>query len=215
MADTERFEGRFAEALERYAAEAPTAVDAAGLTRSVAEAEARRAWWRSVALPWSTRAGPAARLAIALVALLALTWALAVLAQRLAPGPSGGVLTGQMTCTGADPTIVTAPVELDCTLDLAGARVAGAARIKLDAAIALGAITSRVGTIDVDGRWAGGLTVKTAPNGVAVGVAVLVGQAGPDGETIRMRLLSTDGMHWGLLGSQSAGDSPPDAGDVE
>jgi hypothetical protein len=212
MAETERFERRLAEALERYAQEVPTRVDASGLVRSIAESEARRAWWRPIQLPWPTRVVPAVRLAIALAALLALVGALAILAQRLAPGQSDAVLTGRMECSGADWLAAAAPVALDCTLDLHDDQVTGTARIRLDAATDLGAVSGRSGTIDVDGRWTGALTVTTAPNGITVGAAVLVGRA-DTGETIRMRLLSTDGLRWGLLGSRASGESSGDAGE--
>ena len=77
----------------------------------------------------------------------------------------------------------------------------------------LGAVSGRSGTIDVGGRWWGSLTVTTAPNGIAVGAVVLVGGAGSGGEVVRMRLLSTDGLRWGLLGSRASGESSGDAGE--
>ncbi len=204
MAEMDRFEARLAASLERLADEVPTRVDAAELTATIAAAERRGGW------PWVRARGrgrvPALRVALVLVAILALVFGMLALAPRLVRTPFEPISHGSMTCAGAPSITGTGPVTLECVADLSDSRLAG------DALITLGPATpgsfARSGSMQLDASgasWAGDVETLSAPTGMVTGGAVLVGEGAAAGLVQRVRLLSADGLDWGLLGWVEAG----------
>ena len=206
MAEMDRFEARLAASLEHLADEVPTRVNAAELTAAIAASEGRRGW------PWvrARDRGHAAvlRVALVLAAVLALVFGMLALAPRLVRTPFEPVSHGTMTCAGAPPVAGTGPLTLECRTALPDPRLSGDARITLGAAVDMGGIAVRPGTMELDAAdatWSGTLEVTTAPNGISVGDAVLEGSGGAAGIVLRLHLLSAGGSEWGLLGWVEAG----------
>jgi hypothetical protein len=208
MAEPDRFEARLAASLARLADEVPTDVDPARVAATIASGE-RRGW-----MPWwpglrSLRLAPALQLAIVLAALLALALGLLVLAPRLVQSPFEAQLRGRIVCEGAPwTTSDVGRLQLDCRSELADPRLAGTVRISLDELPQAGTGVIRPGAMELragGASWTGGLQVTAAPNGLAIGDAVLVGDGTADGVVLHLHLLSTDGLAWGVLATTSEG----------
>ena len=206
MAETERFEAQLQAALAAYADEVPTTVDAVELARSIATAERERGWRRlfpTGALEAWSGTLQLVRLGLVLCALALLTAALVVLAQRIAPLPT--MLTGRMGCVGS-PWAVPTPerLELDCTTELADERATGAASLVLEPPAGGASPWFRSGSMKLRTRamvWLGSVALQAAPNGVAVSDVELEGYgAGPVPLVLRLHLVTTDGVRWGLSG---------------
>jgi hypothetical protein len=98
-------------------------------------------------------------------------------------------------------------VTLECVVDLPDAGLAGPVSITIDEGAPMGGLDVRLGTMELDesrARWTGGLEVTVAPNGMAMGDAVLVGENDADGLVLRAHIVSADGLRWGLLGWMEA-----------
>lgn len=207
MAEIERFERDFAAALERYADEVPTAVDAAGLVRSITEVEARRGW-RAIVEPWRQLV-PAVRYAVVLAILVALVVALGILAQRLVFVDDGTLSTGRMTCTGPSMTTLTAaPARLECQGQLPELDGRVDIRIILDRRTESIGLPAWSGTIEATGpggEWTGEIAALASWNGLVTGDATLR-SSGRD-EVTRLHLMSDDGLAWGLLGARGMADA--------
>ncbi len=206
MAEPDRFEARLAASLARLADDVPTDVDPARVAATVAAAE-RLGW-----LPWwpglrGLRLVPALQLAIVLAALLALALGLLVLAPRLVQSPFEAQLRGRIVCEGTPwTTSDVGGLQLDCRSELADPRLAGTVRISVDELPQAGTGVIRPGAMELragGATWTGGLQVTTAPNGLAIGDAVLEGDGTADGVVLHLHLLSTDGLAWGVLATTS------------
>lgn len=215
----DRFERRFETALGRLADEVPTGVDAAAVARTIAAGEARRrGWLGGVAGSRSDARGlaPVLRFALAPVALLLLVFGIVVLAERIAPAPSEGVFAGRATCESEPWTSAIGAVSLDCVLELADPHLAGPLRIVAGPATDAGGYAIRTGSLALrgsDATWTGALLLEVGENGLASGSARLVGDNGGEGVILDVRLVSADGVDWGLLatvvpapGASSGGD---------
>lgn len=210
MAEIEGFESRLQAALEAYADEVPTTVDAAGLTQAIAASKRRRGWRRlfpAQALGAWSGTFRIARLGLALCALVLLTAALVVLAQRIAPRSYSGLLTGRMVCVGPSWTGGDGAVSLDCEVDLADARAGGPTHITLGAAASAGDLRVRSGRIDIRterGGWSAALRSLEANNGVAVADLTLDGWGGCAGLVLHLHVVTADGLQWGLFGEMES-----------
>ena len=209
MAELDRFEARLAASLERLADEVPTHVDPQELTESIAAAEAGRGWLRPITGLSGLRLSPVLRLGLVLMTVLALVLGMVVLSQRRVPAPFDAMTHGTMTCPGPAGTAeATGPLVLECTSALPDPRLAGGVRMTLDAATAAGDVIVRTGAMQLDGDgagWAGSLEMMTAPSGLRSAHAVLAGTGAVDGLVLRLTLMSTDGLDWGLLASVASG----------
>jgi hypothetical protein len=205
MAELDRFERRLAAGLERLADEVPTAVDAAAVAHRIAAAEAQRRG-RSGRLahtgPGTHGLAPVLRFALAPVALLLLVFGIIVLAERIAPAPSEGLFAGRAVCEGAPWTSATDAVAVDCILELADPRLAGPLRIVAGPATDAGGYAVRTGTLELrgsDATWTGALLLQVGRNGLASGTARLGGDGAAEGCVLDVRLVSADGVDWGVL----------------
>lgn len=207
MTDSERFEPRFAAALQRLADEAPTEVAPELVARTAAAANRRRSWRLPIVGTWTPSTAAALRLALALLALLSLLAGALIVGQRIAPAPAPyeGMLAGQIVCAGSPWTSGSgAPVTLDCTSDLPDSRLEGAVRVKLDESTRAQGGFVRSGSIELgagDASWAGDLRVATGGNGVTAGGAVLIGSGTARGLVLDLDVISADGLTWGAFGS--------------
>lgn len=214
MADMDRFEARLAQALERYADEAPTAVDAAEVTRAVAADHAQRGWPGRLAGGWwptarALRFAPVAQGALAVVVIVAMGAGAFALAERMSPVPLDVALTGQMDCPGFTSTIPAAQsIELSCSAAFSGTRLAGPARITLGPATTSLGLPARPGSMELHAAgstWQGAIWVTTSPNGLILGNARLATES-PDGQILNLQIVGGDGIPWGLLGAIEAQD---------
>jgi hypothetical protein len=146
---------------------------------------------------------PPVRVALVVVAVLALAFGMIVLAQRVLRSPLETTVHGRMACVGPSWVSGNGPVALDCTSVLPDPRLAGDARIALGAAVDMGGVAVRQGTMELeaaDATWRGTIEVTTAPNAVSAGDAVLEGSGGAAGIVLHLHLLSAGETEWGLLG---------------
>lgn len=210
MTEIERFERRLATALERYADEVPTSVDAVGLARSIAAEEAGRGW-RSILASWH-RLTPAVRYALVLAILAALLVALGILSQRVLLVDDGAVSTGRMDCAGPSWTTSTVTtVRLACQGELPGLDTRDGLRIVLDQETDSAGFPVWSGRLDGSGSrgaWSGDIVVFVSWDGLVTGEAVL---DGPDPDTqaeLRLHLISDGGLAWGVLARRGSADAP-------
>ncbi len=214
MADMDRFEARFAQALERYADEAPTAIDAAGVARAVAADHPQRGWLGRLAGGWwpTTRALRLASVvqgALAIVVIVAMGAGAFALAERMQPAPLDAMLAGQMDCPAFTSTTPAAQsIDLTCTATLSDTRPAGSATITLGPATLVRGLLARPRSMLLEtagSTWQGAIWVMTSPNGMISGNARLTADI-PDGQILDIQIVGEDGVPWGLLGAIEAQD---------
>ena len=136
-------------------------------------------------------------------AVLALLYGAAVLGPRPIPIPIPSPIHGLITCDGEPWTTSDRDsVTLDCVSELPDPRLAGTVRITLDDPAQTGVTPTRTASMELQAggaTWEGWLRVTTTPTGMAVGGAVLVGQGTAEGVVMDLRLMSSDGLDWGVL----------------
>lgn len=204
MAEMDAFERRLGSALERLADEAPTAVDAEAVVRSAVAGSAPHGTFELLPAAWSGRGVRVVRLALAAAVILALLGGLIAISQRVTPVPDDGVLLGRMTCAeGPWSFEARAGSSLDCVSELQDPRGSGDVRVELAPSTAVDGLLLRSGSVELvadRGMWSGSMSGTTAPNGVTALAAVLVGEEGFAGLVLDLRLVSADGLRWGLFG---------------
>lgn len=210
------FEARVAASLERLADEVPTDVDAVELTATLASAATGPRWLPRRMSGWATAIAPVLRLVLVVMAVLALLHGAAVLGPRPIRTPIPSPIHGLITCDGGPwTTSMVDSVTLDCVSSLPDPRLAGTVRITLDDPAQSGGTPTRTGSMELQAggaTWEGWLRVTTTPNGMAVGGAVLVGQATAQGVVLDLRLMSSDGRDWGVLATTTESRQPVPSG---
>lgn len=207
MADMDRFEARFARALERYANEAPGTVDAAAVARTVAADHQRRGWLGRLTGGWwptvrAVRFAPMVQGALAVVVIAALGAGVFALAERMQTARLDASVAGRMDCPGFSTTTPAAvTLELTCSAVLSEGGLTGTAHVTLERATLFRGLPARTGSMELavgGSSWTGGIWVMTSPNGMVFGNARLAADS-TDGEMLDVGIVGGDGIPWGLL----------------